>query len=666
MKGRQHSVRASPCRWAFRAPLDPTASSHPQPGALRFSRAGGRPIFGERHHCLWASASFAQPHTAEALLPDPPVDPLGTTAAVEPATTQAVPESSPAYRSEVERVWFEEGPRSGAGAVRGRALALGMRNLDVAARALISAPGGDGNRLSKAMLAVRLAPDLPVAHLALARANREAGNLGDALGEVVAAVRAVPGNLEASAWLVGSLIAVAAVVLVIAPIFFIACVGVGAFGRSAHDLGDLISMETPGFARTALSGVLLLLPLLMGEGLGGVLLVLFALGLVYGSSSHRMALVLAAALLLMGLYPVTRVANTVLAALDADPVASAALAVVQSADSRADIELLESVAGEDFLAAHALALKARFAGRSREASERYAALALANPDEPVVLTNYANLLFAAGEGERAVELYERAATSTDSPRLMFNLSQAYAGLFRIEEFESALSAAQSLNAEQVADLSRVGDGNFVADLPVPISPLRTRMLAAGRAVEPPRDAVALLLPGRLGASWFHALAGFVLTAVAALMVSIRCEQASSCIRCGKRICSRCDDKEAAQGTCDPCHHLFHRPETTDPSLRMARLTALQKRERLLGRLGTLASLAVPGVAGLLARRPDLGFLGVLFFVSAGILLGVRGGVVADPLTLGSIGSLAFYLAGSAAAIAYLVVVGTGLTIRRGL
>jgi tetratricopeptide (TPR) repeat protein len=592
-------------------------------------------------------------------------NPQGDLASTPNSTASVAPTPVREYRSEIERTWFHRGKGGGAGAVRVRALAFGIENLDSAARALIAAPE-DGNQLGNAMLAARLAPDLPVAHLALARANWDEGNQGEALRDFIAAVRVVPRNLEASAWLTGSLFAIVAVVLLIAPVFFIAWVGLGTFGRSAHDLGDLVSKETPGFARIALPGILLLLPLLLGEGLGGALLILFALGMIYGPGGYRVALSMAAILLIIGLYPVTRLAHTALTALDADPVASAAFAVMQGNDSSADRERLESAAGEDFLAAHALALKARISGRNQEAVERYAALVAADPDQPVVLANYANLLFAAGSGEEAVEYYERAATSVDSARLMFDLSQVYASQFRIEEFESALKAAQSLDRAKVADLSRVGDGNFVADLPVPVASLRTRMLAAARAVEVPEPAVPLLFPGRLGASWLHSSVGFALAAIAGVFASRRFEHAGSCIRCRKRTCSRCDQKRAARDTCDACYHLFHRPETTDPTLRRARLEELNKHELLRGRLAMLASLLVPGAAGMLARRPDLGFLGILFFVSAGLLFYASNGVVADPLTLGGVGVLAFVTVGGLAALAYVIVVASGVSIRRSL
>ncbi len=570
--------------------------------------------------------------------------------------------------SQLKAIWFSGGTAgtktgSRGAEIRTRVLELGIDNLDAAARSLI-ALDDEGNALGNAMLAVGLAPDLPLAHIALARAYWNESDRGQALSEVVLALKSIPRNLEASAWLIGSLLFMIALVLIAGSTFFILSVGFGELGRAAHDLGDLISNRMPSFARCALLGSILLLPLLVGEGIGGITLAMFAVAFVYGSTRHRMALLLAVALLILGLYPVTQLAATVLRAFESDPVSVAVLASLQGTESDGQVELLESISGEEVLAEHALALRARRVSRIEEAMERYRVLVQARPDDAVILTNYGNLLFREGETEKAVELYERSAIQLDSARLMFNLSQAYARLFRIEEFESSLRAAQSLDADMVAYLSRMGDSNFVADLPFPIQQIRVRLLSAARKEAPPRVAIDWLLPGYLGESWVHMIGGFLLLAFSATLLAVRFDRASSCTRCGRRICSRCDETVWNAETCDSCHHLFDRPETTDPSMRITRLAELQSREVIRSRIAAFVSIVIPGAGGLLARRPDLGFLGILLFGLATACFVWREGVVPDPLAAGSVGSLVFIVTGSAAAFAYLIVLGTGLLIRR--
>jgi len=580
------------------------------------------------------------------------------------ATEYLTPEQE-GFRSEVERAWFQapDGITGRAAQVRITALALGIDNLDSAARALV-APADPGNALADAMLAVRLAPDLPIAHMALARVMWSEGDRIAAVGQAVLGVRAIFRNFEAMTWLVGSLLVMIAVVFITAPLLFIANVGVSVFGRASHDLGDLFGAQMPNFARAAVLGALLLVPLALGEGIMGLVMALFGLGFIYGTPRHRMALGLAVAFFMMGMYPVAHTAGTVLTALDSDPVAAATLAVVQGVETQADIDLLEGAGETEFLAKHVLAVRARRLGRIDEAIDRYTALLESNPRNPEVLTNLANLRFLTGDPEGAVELYERSAGLVDSAKLMFNLSQANAQLFHIEEFESALRAAQSVDADMVADLSRVGDADFVADLAFPLSVLRSRLLAAAGKQVTPKIAIDFLMPGWLGRDWTRLAAGFALLAVLGVLLSTRFDRASSCSRCRRRICARCDGTVWNSETCDGCHHLFHRPETTDPVLRMKRLYELQARDTRLGRLVLAVSFLVPGAGGLLARRPDLGFLGIVVCGFAAVFLAWHDGVVPDPLAVGSAGTLAFLVAGCMALLGYLLIVVTGLMIRR--
>jgi tetratricopeptide (TPR) repeat protein len=552
---------------------------------------------------------------------------------------------------------------SRAARAKPRALALGVDNLDVAARALLISDGSS-NELGNAMLAARLAPDLPLARVALARAYWSEGEYLSAFREAVEGLLAIPRNLEATFWLAGSALTMIVVVLAAASLFFMVVLGVASFARASHDLGDLLSRNTPDFSRAALLGSALLLPLALGEGVMGLALACFALAFVYGGARHRMALVLAATLMIIGLYPLARVAGTVLDAMESDPLASAVLAVVTGEESAADVALLEAAAGDEFMADHALAMRARRGGHLEDARARYEILQEAQPRNPVVLTNYANLRFASGESEAAVDLYERSATIVDSATLMFNLSQAYARLFRIEEFEHTLRLAQSIDADVVANLSRLGNAEFVADLPFPQAAIRSRFLASANGEGYARVARDFFAPGLLGQSWSHTLGSFGLAALLAVVLAGRFEQASRCTRCGRRICTRCDSTVWNSETCDGCHHLFQRPESTDPALRMARLAELRGREERMGRIATALSLLVPGVAGLLARRPDLSFVGILLFVAALTLFVWRDGVVPDPLVVGGAGTFLFILAGSLALFAYCLVVLTGILIRR--
>lgn len=598
------------------------------------------------------------------------LDPLAASVAApltdaSPSETGVVDDG---YRSEVERAWFAGGSglSNRAQGARTRALQLGATNYEGASRAMLAAAEAGGVELESALLAVRLAPDLPMARMHLAAAYLDDGQYIGAMREVVAGVRAIPRNLEATLWLAASLLAMFAAVLTVGSLVFIVWVGVSAFRPAAHDIGDLFSRQMPGFARGALLASLLLVPVLLGEALMGVVLALFALGFTYCESGYRRALTVAAVLLVLGVYPVTRLAGMALTSLDSDPVAAAADSVARSMASGADIDILVRAGATDSLAVAALALHERRSGRSEAALARYESLLQESPMDPVVLVALSNMYFERGDNERSILLGERAAGLVRSATLLFNLSQVYARSFRMDEFEGAMAQAQLVDPDVVADLSRTKAPDFVADLSFPLTPIRDRMIqSAGgeRFVNPVSRAI---MPGRLGRNWMATGGGFAAAAALGLLLAGRWERASSCGRCGRRICNRCDSAVWNSQICDGCHHLFHRPETTDPSMRMARLSELRTRETLLGRVSLAASILIPGAGGLLAKRPDLSFLGLFFFAWAAVLILWRDGVVIDPLAIGSVGPLLFVTAAVLSASAYALVVGIGLMIRRSL
>jgi tetratricopeptide (TPR) repeat protein len=568
----------------------------------------------------------------------------------------------------LEDVWFGLADEAAAQGIetRRRSLEIGLPNLEIAARALIARPDPQ-DALTNRMLAVRLAPDLPLAHIALASAFFDVGEYRQAITQVVLAAFAVPSNLEATAWLLGTLLMMFAVVLVASTLVFVAVVGLSKAPNAAHDLGDLISRSMPSFARAALLTAVVLLPFALGEGVLGLALGLFCVGFVYAGQQQRMVLASAILLFVLGAFPVLQISGIVLRALDADPIASASLAVLRGSENAAQVALLKQAAGqEDVMAAEIMALRARRSGDDMIAQSRFEMLLEIDPASLMALTGLGNIAYRAGQNDLAIEYYERGLAIADAPILLYDLAQAYATAFRMEESDVTMARAQAEGSGVIAELLRFGESRVVADLPYPVAPIRNRMLAAADGGSFTTSLMTALAPGYLGKNWMHTGGGFVLAALIALILSARYQHAGRCQRCGSRICARCDDSMWSSELCDGCHHLFNRPQGTDPDLRMARLKALRERETKIEKLVTAASFMLPGAAGLLARRPDLSFMGLLLFFWTLVLFAWRGGVVPEPLVLGAVGPLAFILAGCVMALLYVGVLITGLMIRRSL
>lgn len=552
-----------------------------------------------------------------------------------------------------------------AKALREAGLRLGIPDLDAAARALLLDPGA-GPASERARAAALLAPTLPAAQAALARAELIEGK--DPMGAARAALRAVVAfgsHLEASQWLAATACTLLVGVALLSAAAFIVLCALLVLGSACHDLGDLFERSMPRFARFALLAALLLLPAAVGEGALGVLLVGFGIAFCYAARAQRAALLFAAALVVGAVHPGVELVARALASLGSDPVAEAAYGIERGTGSTLAIERLTWTGERDPLAARALALQDKRSGRYREAEARYRRLLQVDGRDPRVLNNAANVELSLGDPESAIELYERAVEELRSASIWFNLAQAYGRSIRVEDHELALSYAQSIDLDLVRELTQAlatSEGGYVTDLAIAPHEVWSRLLRVPR----PFDADALRTPwapGRLGRSGQVAGLAFLAVAFGALVLGARFEPSRRCAQCGRRICPRCPSKPAAQALCQACARLLHRPETADPSLRGRRLDGMRRRHRRTQRVQRLVSLCVPGGAGLVLGRPFAALLALAGFgVTVGALL-APGRIVPDPLAAGAAGPLLFHALAGLAALATVLI--TGITLLRG-
>jgi tetratricopeptide (TPR) repeat protein len=407
-----------------------------------------------------------------------------------------------------------------------------------------------------------------------------------------------------------------------------------------------------------------LLPLLFGEGVIGLALALFAVAFAYGSGRQRNMLVMSAILLVIALDPLSRFVSVTTTLVDRDPLGRSVMAVISGQETRADVERLEAAFDENLTAAHALVYHARRNGQVELERTRLDAMQSRYPGDGIVLASIGNLEMRAGRTLSAIGYYERAAAQIDSPTLLFDLSQAYATAFRMEEYEATLGRAQTLGHREVAALSNLDDAELVADLPFSDALLRDRLHAVAMEQDSQLILSEALAPGRLGQHWTVLAGAFAVVALFCVLVADRFDHASRCVRCGHRICTRCEDTVWSEEICEDCHHLFQNPDATDPSLRMARLQALSRREVRIDRFVLLGSLLVPGVAGLASRRPDFALFGLLLFGWILAWIAWPMGRFEDPILMGSAATLCFAVPGVIAVIAYAGIVFASLVVRK--
>jgi len=553
-----------------------------------------------------------------------------------------------------------------AAALRRVRLELGVGDLAAPARVILNAATPEDPEIYTGF-ARDLAPGVPSFQIEHARALAQSGDIGAATKAMGAGLWSILLSISAQLWAVENLAFLLMIVVLAASLGFISLSALQVFPDAAHDLGDLLAgRHMPAFARSAVLAVLLLLPLVLGEGVIGLALALFLVAFAYGKARQRNVLVMAAVLLVIGIQPLAQFVSIATTLVDHDPVAGSVRAVFAGTETRADVQRLEAVVEEDLAAGHALAYRARRYGLEELSRTRLEALGERYPSDGYVLAARGNIAMRRGDAESAIGLYERAVAQVDSAILLFNLSQAYASEFRMEEYEATLVRAQRLDGAVVAELSSLEDSDLVADLPLPAELIRDRFITLAMSQAPQFDLAARLAPGRLGERWFVTAGAFALAALICFLFANRFDHASQCGRCGHRICTRCEDTVWSEEICEDCHHLFKYPAATDPSLRMARLQALSRREVRIGRMVLAAALLIPGVAGLAARRPDFAMFGLLLFGWAAAWIAWPAGVFEEPLVMGSAAVLCLAIPGVLSVIGYGGVVVASLVVRKNL
>jgi tetratricopeptide (TPR) repeat protein len=634
---------------------------------------------------FWAPASAQGPAEAvpeaarvgsEAAAAVPDGESPGESAAGPSPQAQSPDPSAPAgFESDlgrtpnaVRRAWHSEteGPTERARRARRVALQYGLWNFDPAARALIG-PELKGAGLEQARAAVVLSPDLPVARMALAREIWLEGDSPIAAARTAfGALLAIPRHFEASVWFAATALYICTLALIAGGLLTLAIFGAFAFIHAAHDIGDLISPAMPTFARVALLGAVILSPLALQQGLFGLALAFFAVGLIYGATRQRIVSCVAAIAVLVGMFPTARLVGSLLTAYVESPIEAAVFATDGFA-LPGDMRLLESAAETDPMADMALAVASRRAGNLAASEARYRHLLQREPANYTAANNAANVAVELGKLESAIDLYRRSAEMRDSATVRFNLSQAQGQAFKLDDVGPTLAAAQNLDSKRVAELTLLQGSDltmFTIDLPLPRRVLWDRILASSSGGSFAVELRSAIAPGVLGSSEQVSVGSFAAIAILSLLAASRVRRSRWCKRCGRRMCPRCEPELGDEADCESCNRLFKHPETTDREMRAARLNALRFRELRLARLRLIGSILLPGVAGALSRSPWASFIGSLSAAVAVLAVVWRNGVTPDPLVAGAVAPMAFGLIAALAVFGYGVSVAISLAATR--
>jgi tetratricopeptide (TPR) repeat protein len=568
------------------------------------------------------AASTAEPPLPVASAPWPP--PL----------LRELPERDPA-RAAVDRAWRLPAQSEAERVVRTQraGLALGLRNLDGPARGLIFfSDGGDAGEHAQA--AVALAPGLPAAHAALARAEIDKGDLPAAWRALGAALAAAPAHLEARAWLTTASGLVATHAGLGFALLF-ALLGAGAALPSlSYGLGATrLKLSAP--AALAMLGVLVM-GLAVAEGPAGAVLGLGALAIASGSATKRIGVVAALAAGVCALHlGFDRIAAGRLL-LVADPVAVAVHRVEAGLPTPADLGLALRAAASDLDAASAVALHAKRAG-DRSSAAQYFERVLAQRPNAVAYNNAGNVAFATGDVKRAIDLYERATKLSPNATNFYNLSQAYGRAIRLDDQDRALARAQTIDASLVERLtggSGVGDQVYVSDQSFAAAAVAARVMSSGAPAQLGAIERGRLAPGLIGRELRIALI-FTLA-----VLGLAC---SAGVALGRAAGPRDFYADLARTL---------RAGASDSAQRVAQLTRLRTQRARTERLLSVVALVVPGAAGFRFGRPAAALLASAACAAAIAIAHTLKAAPPDPLAVGALPVLLSQLALATLAVVY--------------
>ncbi|MBM4384241.1 MAG: hypothetical protein FJ091_12865 [Deltaproteobacteria bacterium] len=601
---------------------------------MRVSSGGNRCAAALIAVCLFgARAVFAAPELAAEVptgpataiadpVPAPPPAPPPRVASPWPPALPGELSARDPARGSVDRSWRlgSQKPEEKVARTQRAGLDLGLRTLEGPARGLVFS-GSTEDAVERALDAVALAPALPAAHAALASAHLGAGDPRAAVSAILTALAAIPGHLEARAWMDAAAFGAGARLAFLWALGFSLLGAIASLPHLLHGLGSTrVAWDGPVSLAALAAGVLAL-----GWVAGplGALVGLAGVAAAHGGLVKRSTVALTAALAVFAIFHASEREALGRVALSADPVAVAAHRLEAGLGTPADLGLVLQAAPRDPFALRAVALHQKRSGDLLVARD-YFARALKQRDLGDVRNNAANVAFRLGDMPGAIAHYEQAVKLTPAPVAYFNLAQAYGRAVRLDDQDRALSIAQGIDAEVVArltDLATNGDRPFVADIPVSVEAVFARTADTGAPARLARALRARVVRGFAADSLAGALGllGVVLALGIAGGVAL----------------------ERTAGPRDFYADLARtlRSGVGDSSQRVAQLARLKRQRARSEALLTALAFVVPGAAGFRFGRPLLAWLATFAFALAVAALGAIAAAPADPLAVGALPGL---------------------------
>ncbi|HET6439907.1 MAG TPA: tetratricopeptide repeat protein [Anaeromyxobacter sp.] len=529
---------------------------------------------------------------------------------------------------------LREGDPAGAEAAQKALLAaqqeLGIENLfplaaaEVRAVSRALASNLPAEALSRAEVAVTLAPDWPESHLARARAllASSGGGVGAALGAVADAVAAAWRDPQSIRALRADLFAALLAAVAVAALFATLLPAAVRLPLFLHDFHHLPLVRGTASVQAAfLALVLLATPLALGLGPLAVVCTFLLFAWLYLSLRER--LVATAALLCLFALPLAAARATawsIWTGTLADRVQQIEHGALSDEEAAAAVKELPPDAPAPLLAALGRHMRRR--GDLDEALKLYRAAAAADPHAPEVQVDIGNVLFLKDDLDGARASYLAVLDRAEGDLVTRGTAAYDLSKLFVRTAEMEKSSAARANAEQMAGafLARHGSdedfsaNRYLVDVPVPHAKVAALLDGDPAPGEIRRSAEAVLLGPAAGPRW-RWVAGAMLALLWGLaLASRRLDPVRPCFRCGRPVCRRCDG--ATGRSCGQCVNVFEKRGLVEPR-DQARKERQVRRHTALARGAARVLAVVGGGCGhLVCGAPVRGALfsgGIAFF-----------------------------------------------------
>ncbi len=489
-----------------------------------------------------------------------------------------------------------------------------------------------------ASFAVALAPGMPAAHLALARARLAAEPMRPlpALAAAWAGIAAAARDPHVARALLGDMAGAGVVALFAAAAATIVLLFLTRVRLFLHDFRHLpvVRAGTPGQA-TVLALAMLAVPLVFRLGPFAVLFVAVLAVWPWLGKQER----LAATASLLALVAIPWLAGLAAQATSWQGTLADDVHEVETAwPTPAFVHALEERAAREPLPGPALLAIGRWhkrQGRLDEARRWYEQALAVDARSAEAQVNLGNVRFLQGDLDGAKEAYlaavDRARELSTVAAAQYDLSKLYLRLAAVAQSGEARRKAEQADA---AYLARLGaDDDFRANAWLVDALPSTERLAeiasrdpGARAVQ---EAVRRRVAGPLAGWGWPALPLLLVGSLWVLTLVVpRLAPSPACERCGRPACRRCDP--AAAASCGQCVNVFLRQNAVDPRDRLRKESEVRRHDRLR-RLAARGLAVVGGGAGhVVSGRPLVGFLVLFALVFLGAVAWFWHGIVPPP------------------------------------